>query len=239
MEKKEGTDRYSIRGQVYHTLRDDILSGKYKDHEELREMTVSEELGVSRTPVREAFRQLELEGLLTVIPNKGAYVSGITAKDVADIYAIRGLLEGLCARWATEHITVSQMEQMEEVIYLSKFHAQKGHTQQLTELDNKFHDILYQACNSKMLEHQLRVFHEYVMRVRKWVLHDDQRRLICVSEHEQIMEAIREKDADKAENYANLHMKNAYANMLKNGLNNACDGNDSMPFGCRNEENNG
>lgn len=225
MGKKEESERYSLRGRVYHTLRDDILSGKYKDHEELREMAISEELGVSRTPVREAFRQLELEGLLTVIPNKGAYVSGITVKDVADIYEMRGLLEGLCAKKATEHITSEQMEQLEEVIYLSRFHAMKGHTEQLTELDTRFHDVLYQACNSKMLEQQLRSFHEYVQRVRRWGLHDDHRRIICVDEHEKIMEAIREKDGDKAEALANLHMKNAYANMLKNGLEKVFEGN--------------
>lgn len=103
--KQEVTDKYSLRGRVFSKLRADILSGKYKDHEELKEVAIGEELGVSRTPVREAFRQLELEGLIQIIPNKGAYVTGITAKDVQDIYMIRSLLEGLCARWATEHIT--------------------------------------------------------------------------------------------------------------------------------------
>ncbi len=83
---------------------------------------------------------------------------------------IRSLLEGLCARWATEHITKEQMEEMEENVYLSKFHAQKGHLEQLAELDNRFHDILYEACDSKMLEHQLRDFHQYVLRVRKKTL---------------------------------------------------------------------
>ena len=94
------TDKFSLRGRVYSKLRDDILSGKYSEHEELRELAIGEELGVSRTPVREAFRQLELEGLIQIIPNKGAYVTGITEKDVKDIYMIRSLLEGLCARWA-------------------------------------------------------------------------------------------------------------------------------------------
>lgn len=96
-EKEESSDRYSLRGKVFHQLREDILSGHYKEHEELREMAISEEMGVSRTPVREALRQLELEGLVSIIPNKGAYVTGITRKDVEDIYAIRSLLEGLCA----------------------------------------------------------------------------------------------------------------------------------------------
>lgn len=151
--KQEVTDKFSLRGRVFHKLREDILSGKYQEHEELKEVAIGEEMGVSRTPVREAFRQLELEGLIQIIPNKGAYVTGITQKDVKDIYMIRSLLEGLCARWATEHITKEQMEEMEENVYLSKFHAQKGHLEQLAELDNRFHDILYEACDSKMLEH--------------------------------------------------------------------------------------
>ena len=108
--KQEVTDKFSLRGRVFHKLREDILSGKYQEHEELKEVAIGEEMGVSRTPVREAFRQLELEGLIQIIPNKGAYVTGITQKDVKDIYAIRSLLEGLCARWATENISREQME---------------------------------------------------------------------------------------------------------------------------------
>lgn len=216
--KQEGKDKYSLRGRVFHKLRDDILSGKYKEYEELKEVAIGEELGVSRTPVREAFRQLELEGLIRIIPNKGAYVTGITEKDVKDIYMIRSLLEGLCSRWATEHITKEQMEEMEENIYLAQFHARKGHLDQLAELDNRFHDIMYEACNSKMLENQLKDFHQYVLRVRKKTLANANRGLMSNSEHEQIMEAIKAGNADLAEQLANRHMINAYENMVKNGL---------------------
>lgn len=219
--KAEVTDRYSLRGRVFHRLREDILSGKYKEHEELKEVAISEEMGVSRTPVREALRQLELEGLVSIIPNRGAYVTGITRKDVQDIYAMRALLEGLCARWATERITKGQLEEMEETIFLSEFHASRNHAEQLTELDDQFHEILYQACDSKMLEHQLRDFHEYVKRVRKRTLSDNTRGVEAVHEHRQIMEAIRDKDPDRAEQLATLHMHNAYANMLKSGLSEA------------------
>lgn len=219
--KHEVTDKFSLRGRVFHHLREDILSGKYKEGDELKEVAIGEELGVSRTPVREAFRQLELEGLIQIIPNKGAYVTGITEKDVKDIYMIRSLLEGLCARWACEHITDEQMEEMEENIYLSKFHAQKGHLEQLAELDNRFHEILYEACNSKMLEHQLRDFHEYVLRVRKKTLANVNRGPKSNEEHELLMEAIKAKDTDKAEKLANIHMINAYENMVKNGLHEA------------------
>ena len=224
--KQEVTDKFSLRGRVFHRLREDILSGKYKEGDELKEVAIGEELGVSRTPVREAFRQLELEGLIQIIPNKGAYVTGITEKDVKDIYMIRSLLEGLCARWACEHITEAQMEQMEENIYLSKFHAQKGHLEQLAELDNQFHEILYEACNSKMLEHQLRDFHEYVLRVRKKTLSNVNRGPKSNEEHEQIMEAIKANDPDKAEKLANMHMINAYENMVQSGLHEAYEENE-------------
>ena len=95
--------------------------------------------------------------------------------------------------------------------------------QKLTELDDQFHDILYEACSSKMLEHQLRDFHEYVRRMRKQNLSGSERGLEAVLEHKQIMEAICRKDADRAQELAALHMRNAYDNMIKNGLLDAYD----------------
>lgn len=223
--KQEVTDKYSLRGRVFHKLRDDILNGKYQDYEELKEVAIGEEMGVSRTPVREAFRQLELEGLIQIVPNKGAYVTGITQKDVKDIYMIRSLLEGLSARWATANITKEQLEEMEENVYLARFHAERGHMEQMAELDNRFHEILYEACNSKILEHQLKDFHQYVLRVRKKTLSNVKRGLESNEEHCKILEAIKAKDAGKAEQLANRHIINAYENMVQNGLREAygCD----------------
>lgn len=216
--KEEVTDKYSLRGRVFHKLREDILNGKYKANDELREVAIGEELGVSRTPVREAFRQLELEGLIHIVPNKGAYVTGITSKDVADIYMIRALLEGLCAKWATEHISDEQMEEMEENVYLAEFHGQKEHREQIAILDNRFHEILYEACNSKMLEHTLKDFHQYVYRVRKQTLAQNVRGNASTHEHREIMEAIKEKNGEKASELAKLHMLKAYENIQQKGL---------------------
>ena len=215
--KNEVTDKYSLRGRVFHRIREDILSGKYKENDELKEMTIGEELGVSRTPVREAFRQLELEGLIQIIPNKGAYVTGITKKDVKDIYMIRSLLEGLCAAWATENISEELMEELEENVYLADFHVQKEHFEQVAQLDNRFHEILYIASGSKQLEHRLRDFHQYVARIRKRTLATKERSIASNNEHRMIMEAMKEKDANKAQELANMHMINAYENMIKNG----------------------
>lgn len=216
--KEEVSDKYSLRGRVFNKIREDILNGKYEQNEELREAAIGEELGVSRTPVREAFRQLELEGLLKIVPNKGAYVTGITMKDVEDIYMIRSLLEGLCAKWCTEHIKPERMEEMEENVYLADFHAKKGHVDQIAMLDNRFHEIMYESCNSKMLEHLLKDFHHYVYRVRKRTLSNDIRGKASNEEHREIMEAIKAHDKELAEKLANQHMINAYQNMLQNGL---------------------
>ena len=215
--KREVSDKYSLRGRVFSKIREDILSGKYKDHEELKEVAIGEELGVSRTPVREAFRQLELEGLIQIIPNRGAYVTGIKVKDIKDIYMIRSKLEGLCARWACENISKEQLEEMEENIYLAEFHAARGHMEQMAELDNRFHNILYEACNSKMLEHLLKDYHQYVWRVRQKTL-SSSRGAVSNVEHKYIMEAIKENNPDKAEELANQHMINAYENMVDKGL---------------------
>ena len=216
--KQEVTDKYSLRGRVFNKIREDILSGKYKENDELKEIAIGEELGVSRTPVREAFRQLELEGLIQIVPNKGAYVTGITIEDVKDIYMIRSKLEGLCAAWACEHITDEQLEEMEENIYLAKFHAERGHFEQMAELDSRFHEILYESCNSKMLEHLLKDFHQYVQRVRKKTLSTTERGIASNLEHQKIMEAIKAKNPEDAERLATVHINNAYKNMVKNGL---------------------
>ena len=219
--QQEVTDKYSLRGRVFNRMREDILSGKYGRDEELREIAIAADFGVSRTPVREALRQLELEGLVHIIPNKGAYVTGISAKDIHDIYHIRSYLEGLCARWACGHISKEQLEQLEEIVYLCEFHAKKQHLEQIVELDNKFHKIIYGACDSKMLEHQLKDFHQYVLRVRRKTLSNANRGPKSNQEHKQIMEAIKAGDGELAERLAHQHMINAYDNMVKNGLHEA------------------
>ncbi len=212
---KEYQDR-SLRGKVFQKIREDILAGKYKDGEELREISLGEELGVSRTPVREALRQLELEGLVKIIPNKGAYVTGITPKDIVDIYKIRSNLEGVCARWATEHITEEQIEELEEIILLSEFHLQRvsqGKAQQVSDLDGKFHKILYEASNSRILEHVLTDFHKYVQMARRMSVGNKDRAEKSIAEHRAILEAIKKKDKDLAEKLANEHIMKVMVNL--------------------------
>lgn len=217
--QKEVTDKYSLRGRVFNKIREDILSGKYNENEELKENTIATELGVSRTPVREALRQLELEGLVNIIPNKGAYVTGISEKDIRDIYVIRSYLEGLCAKWACENITQGQIDALEEIIYLSEFHAKKEHHQQVVELDNKFHETIYEASNSKILDHVLTDFHHYVQRIRKITLASDDRAMNSNKEHTAILDAIKQRNGEEAEKLAHEHITNTIMNISQKGIN--------------------
>ena len=208
----------SLRGQVFDKIRSDILKGRYQKGDELVECTIGKEMGVSRTPVREAIRQLELEGLVQLIPNKGAFVTGISASDVRDIYLIRSRLEGRAARMAAEHISSEQLAEMEETIVLSDYHVKKEHFEQVCEMDGKFHKLLYAASGSRILEHTLTDFHQYVQRVRMASITNRIRMHKSNSEHEKILEAIRNKDGDQAEKVAAEHISNTVENLKQYDL---------------------
>ena len=200
---------HSLGGRVFHKIRGDILNGKYKENDELRENTIGKELGVSRTPVREALRQLELEGLVT-----------ISHKDIWDIYVIRSMLEGLCARWAVEHITDAQLDELEETILLSEFQMKKESgfsAEQVTALDGRFHSILYEASGSRILRHVLADFHNYVRTARRSSVVSEDRARKSIREHRQILRAIRDRDAEMAEQLANEHIMHVMQNLKKQG----------------------
>lgn len=213
-------DNHSLSAQVYRTIRNGILAGKYQAESELKEKAIGDELGVSRTPVREALRQLELEGLVSIIPNKGAYVIGVSLEDIRHIYEIRSLLEGLCAKWAAIHITPELLTELEENICLSEFHEAKQNLEQMVSLDNRFHEILYEACGSRELRKVLKEYHEYLQRVRSVTLGQASRAKDSISEHKLIADAIRNHDSASAEKYAKAHIESTMLNIDKIGWEN-------------------
>ena len=211
---------HSLGGRVFQKIREDILNGKYKENDELRENTIGKELGVSRTPVREALRQLELEGLVTIIPNRGAYVTGISHKDIWDIYVIRSMLEGLCARWAAKNITDAQLDELEETILLSEFQMKKESgfsAEQVAALDGRFHSILYEASGSRILDHVLTDFHNYVQTARRSSVVSEDRARKSIREHRQILRAVKDRDEEMAEQLANEHIMHVMQNLKKQG----------------------
>lgn len=126
--KSDYLDQESLRSRVFNHILEDILNGKYEEGQALVETKLAQEIGVSRTPVREAFRQLELDGLVTSIPNKGVVVNGISDKDIEEIFAVRSLIEGLAVRWATENINEEQRRDLEETAELMVYYTKKRTT---------------------------------------------------------------------------------------------------------------
>ncbi len=210
------TESYSnsLRGKVFLQLQNDILNGKYQAGDSLIETRLSEEMGVSRTPIREAIRQLELEGLVQSIPNKGAIVSGISLKDIEDIYTIRMLIEGLAARWAAQNMTPDELNELKEALELEEFYTMKNDYEHVLKFDSRFHDIIFRASKSKPLMHTLSSFHHYVQRARIESMSSPGRAQKALNEHKAILKAIIDRDAEKAERLTTEHVKNASFNYL-------------------------
>lgn len=211
----EPAEKCSLRVQVYYKLRDNILNGVYKEGMMLQEIKISDEFGVSRTPVREALKQLELEGLILMIPNKGAKVLNISTNDIKDIYEIRSLIEGMAARLAAEKITDVELQKMEETLDLEEFYIMKNNVEGTTGEDSSFHQILYASCHSRYLEHILKDFHRYCQIARCQSLSSKGRSSKSLEEHRAIFDALKEHDREKAESCATKHVINTRENLLK------------------------
>ena len=134
-----------LREVVCETLRNAIIEGVLKPGERLMEIQVSEELGVSRTPVREAIRKLELEGFVVMIPRRGTYVSDLSIKDINEVFEVRTALDVLAAGMAAERITDEELEQMERLLVELGGYIEQNDIEKIVEADSKFHDILYSA----------------------------------------------------------------------------------------------
>lgn len=185
----------------------------YKPGESLIEIKVAKELGVSRTPVREAIRQLELEGLVSSIPNKGVVVEGVTRQDVEDIYTIRKMIEGLAARWTAGKINDTQLKEMKDILDLMEFYTAKDETDKVSELDTRFHDIIFQACDSRPLESVLTNFHHFIQRARLVSIKCTGRAVHSLEEHRNIYNALEAHDPDAAEKAIISHVDSARQNL--------------------------
>ena len=150
---------------------------------------------------------------MEIIPNRGARVTGISQKDVRDIYQMRYWLEGLAARWAAEHMKEEQIAELEEVVYLSEFHLKDEKQDKIVRLDGRFHEIIYRATASRMLEHVLRDFHYYVKNSRGISVKSKKRAEESVKEHKAILDAIRNRDGALAEKLANEHIGHVIENL--------------------------
>ena len=204
----------SLEESVYFTLEEEILSGKLKAGETLAEISLSKRLGVSRTPLRAAIHRLAEEGLVTVTPNKGATVRGVSPDDLIDIYKIRMRLEGLASAEAAQKISDEDLASLSESVELSRFYIRKNDSERLKELDSEFHNIIYRASGNRLLSKILSELHRNIRAYRKISLSVPARIEKSVDEHEQILDAISRHDADEADRLTKEHISAALDNLL-------------------------
>lgn len=204
----------SLEEKVYLLLEDAIISGEYKRGDALTEMSLCKKLEVSRTPVRSALHRLSEEGLIEVVPNRGAMVVGVSDDDLVDTYKIRKRLEGLACAMATERMTEDDKRRLEDTVELSEFYLNKNDTDKLRELDTDFHIIIYKASGNRMLCKILSELHRNIRSYRKLSLSVPGRLERSVKEHRMILEAIKASDAQKADELTSRHIENAMDNMI-------------------------
>lgn len=197
-----------LRDVVFITLREAILKGEIEPGERLMEIALSQKLGVSRTPIREAIRKLELEGLVIMTPRKGAVVAEITLKDLQDVLEVRMNLEKLAVELACNKATAEDIDELKKLHKEFKETLQQEDLTVVAEADVKFHDAIYRITDNKRLIQILNNLREQMYRYRLEYIKDDKYRNLLVDEHAGIIEAIENRDVDMAKDYSEKHINN-------------------------------
>lgn len=206
-----------LRELVLEAIREAIIDGKLQPRERLMEIQLAEELGVSRTPVREALRKLELEGFIVMVPRKGAYVADLSYKDIADVFEIRAALEGLAAGLAAERITEEELEEMGRLLVEKGEAVAANDIDRCVEVDTKFHENLYKASRNDRLITILSNLREQIQRFRLTSLSYPGRMRQSWDEHRVIVEMLEARDISAVRQLATEHIENA-ENVLLDAL---------------------
>ncbi|WP_026894947.1 GntR family transcriptional regulator [Clostridiisalibacter paucivorans] len=204
----------SLTSRIFNILRDEILEGKYVEGQKLVESKLASKLGVSRTPVREGLKQLELEGLVESIPNKGVIVKGITTQDINDILNIRLAIEDLAVEWAMERMNDEELVQLKEIYDLMEFYTAKDDVDKILDLNTQFHEVIYKATKSRYLDNMLRDFQQYIKVIREKSIRTPGRLETALEEHRIIVESFVEKDVQKGKSALKKHITTLRNNSL-------------------------
>jgi len=216
-EKIETTDLRPIRDIVFEKLRMAIIGGDLEQGERLVETFIAENMGVSRTPVREALRKLEVEGLAENIPRKGTLVKGISKKDIIEIYEMREVLEGLEFRLACLNLSTLQITVLKEIIDKMEKSVISNDMVWYWSLHKEFHEIILFACGNSRLINEMKQVYEYLIRLRNFTLVMNKRVKEAMVEHKEIVEAFEKKDellAEKIGREHTVHAKNFLAKKI-------------------------
>lgn len=203
-----------LREVVCETLREAIRSGVLKPGERLMEIQLADELGVSRTPVREAMRKLELEGYVIMLPRRGTYVANISIRDINEVFEIRTSLDALASGLAAERITEEELEQLERLLVSIGENIETRNMKKVVEDDMEFHDILYKASRNQRLVGIISNLREQMTRFRSMSMSYPGRLKKTLEEHSRLVEAIAQRDVELAQKLAVEHMENSEQTLL-------------------------
>ncbi|WP_438335098.1 GntR family transcriptional regulator [Clostridium cochlearium] len=207
--KIDTNDPRPAREIILEELRSAIFDKKLKEGDRLVENNIAKSMGVSRTPVREALRQLEIEGLAINIARKGTLVKGISKEDIMEIYDIREVLEGLAVRGACLNISRKEIFRLKEIIKIMRKSINENDTDKYIKSHNEYNRIILDASKNKRLVSNLEYIYEYLKSMRKVTLSNEVRREKALLEHNSIVEAIEKGDEVLAEKLARDHVINA------------------------------
>lgn len=217
---KINLDNYKpLRDVVFENLRTAILEGNLKAGQRLMEVQLAEQLGVSRTPIREAIRKLELEGLVVMLPRKGAYVANMSFKDLIDVLEIRSSLEGLAASLAAERLREEDIVELERVAKEFETSVRETDIDNVLKKDVEFHEKIFLMANNKKLYQLITSLWEQVHRFRVTYVSNYDASLSLVDEHNRILEAIKSGDCELAKKYATEHIELAEQFFMENTVN--------------------
>lgn len=197
-----------LRDVVFKTLRRAILRGELKPGERLMEIQLANKLGVSRTPIREAIRKLELEGLVLMIPRKGAEVAEITEKNLRDVLEVRCALEDLAVQLACERISKEKIKELRAAAARFRDSLGSDDITEIAEADEAFHDVIFAATENKRLVQLLNNLREQMYRYRIEYLKKKECHPQLLEEHATIIKAIEERDKEKATQITSQHINN-------------------------------
>lgn len=205
-----------LRDVVFNTLRQAILKGELAPGERLMEIQLAEKLGVSRTPIREAIRKLELEGLVLMIPRKGAEVARISEKSLKDVLEVRRSLEELAIELACQRMTDADLQELERMQVRFCEAIAEGSAMEIAESDEAYHDVIYNCTRNTRLVQILNNLREQMYRFRLEYIKDEDKRQILRLEHEKILKALRSRHLAEARAAVREHIDNQEITVLKN-----------------------
>ena len=207
MHQKILTGESSLASEVTEVLRDRIINGEYEMGEKLIENKIASDLKVSRTPVRDAFRQLIKEQLVEYIPNKGCFAKGFSQKDMSDIYAVRSEVEKLAITWAIENADREKINALREHLELMSFYTENNLYEKLLAANEIFHNMIYQMSGSRFIVQVLKSYQDYVHTARKNTLKKEEDLPGIYKEHVEIYEAIAARDVQRARDAVAVHLE--------------------------------